>query len=98
MSSIKWARVVLAVVTALFGLLYGASPIDVIPDFIPLLGWLDDLMVLGTTGFAAALLAFSAFVTLEQKGRALGPAPVRIGKDAIKVDYEPISVEAIKAL
>lgn len=29
----------------LFALLYGASPIDLIPDLIPLLGWSDDAMV-----------------------------------------------------
>lgn len=29
----------------LFALLYGASPIDIIPDVIPLLGWSDDVMV-----------------------------------------------------
>lgn len=33
-----------------FTVCYIASPIDIIPDFIPLIGWLDDLLVLsGTT-------------------------------------------------
>lgn len=31
----------------LLGLLYIVSPIDAIPDFIPGVGWLDDLFVLG---------------------------------------------------
>lgn len=35
------AKVVLALV-----LLYAASPIDLIPDFIPVLGYLDDLLLL----------------------------------------------------
>jgi len=30
----------------LMALLYGASPIDLIPDLIPLLGWSDDMLVL----------------------------------------------------
>lgn len=29
----------------LMALLYGVSPIDLIPDLIPLLGWSDDAMV-----------------------------------------------------
>lgn len=37
------ARNVLMVIAAL---LYLISPADVIPDFIPLIGWLDDLMIL----------------------------------------------------
>jgi uncharacterized membrane protein YkvA (DUF1232 family) len=32
--------------------LYVLSPIDVIPDFIPVLGWLDDVGVLGYMGYA----------------------------------------------
>jgi hypothetical protein len=37
-------RRALAIVAALF---YVISPVDVVPDFIPGLGWLDDLFVLG---------------------------------------------------
>lgn len=32
---------------ALFAVLYVLSPIDAIPDAIPLLGWLDDVGVIG---------------------------------------------------
>jgi hypothetical protein len=35
------------VLAILAALLYVVSPVDVIPDFIPGLGWLDDLLVLG---------------------------------------------------
>ena len=35
------------VLPILASLLYVVSPIDVVPDFIPGLGWLDDLVVIG---------------------------------------------------
>lgn len=33
-------------VVAILSALYIISPIDIIPDFIPLLGWCDDFVVL----------------------------------------------------
>jgi len=41
-SQAKWKRVIIAV----FAMLYIISPLDLIPDFIPVIGWLDDLGVL----------------------------------------------------
>lgn len=46
----KWP----AAVPLLVGLLYGVSPIDIIPDLVPLLGWSDDVAVILT----GAVLAF----------------------------------------
>jgi uncharacterized membrane protein YkvA (DUF1232 family) len=34
-------------------LLYIISPIDLLPDFIPLLGWLDDLALLCALAYMA---------------------------------------------
>ena len=41
-SQAKWKRVIIA----LLAMIYVISPLDLIPDFIPVIGWLDDLGVL----------------------------------------------------
>ena len=41
-SQAKWKRVIIA----LLAIIYVISPLDLIPDFIPVVGWLDDLGVL----------------------------------------------------
>ena len=40
----EWILIVAAII-------YTASPIDFIPDVIPIIGWLDDLAVLVATGY-----------------------------------------------
>ncbi|MBL8064249.1 MAG: DUF1232 domain-containing protein [Chthonomonadaceae bacterium] len=54
-----------ALVSALIGLLYGASPLDVIPDVIPLLGWFDD----GLVGLVMLVLSVSSFVRWQKARR-----------------------------
>ncbi len=34
-----------ALIVGALGLLYGISPIDLVPDVIPVAGWLDDLVI-----------------------------------------------------
>lgn len=43
--------------------LYILSPIDIIPDFIPVIGYLDDIAV-GIAGIAAALRAIALMLPL----------------------------------
>ncbi len=31
------------------GILYAISPVDILPDVVPVAGWIDDLVITGTT-------------------------------------------------
>lgn len=76
-----YARVVAACVVA-----YAFSPLDLIPDFVPLLGYLDDL-ILVPLGIALALRLIPAEVMAESRARATDAArqPTSWGAAAIIV-------------
>lgn len=59
-----------ALFTALAGLLYGASPIDVLPDVIPLLGLVDDALIV------PILLALAYFQFRKGKRIENSPMPL----------------------
>lgn len=42
----KSNKIVPSIIAGL-GLLYGVSPIDILPDVIPVVGWMDDLVITG---------------------------------------------------
>jgi len=54
---------VIPFVLAGLALLYVISPIDAVPDMIPVLGWLDDILI-GAGGITAA--AWGAFKLMQQ--------------------------------
>lgn len=66
-----YAKALALVVTA-----YAFSPIDVIPDFIPVLGYLDDLVLL-PLGIALTLRLIPAAVWAECRERARQPSAAR---------------------
>lgn len=35
------------IIISVLGILYGVSPVDLVPDFIPFAGWMDDVVVVG---------------------------------------------------
>jgi len=48
---------IIAVLVEIFCVLYAALPVDLVPDVIPVVGWLDDLMV----NIAGLLNLYQAF-------------------------------------
>ncbi len=63
-----YARVVAGLTAA-----YALSPIDLIPDFIPVIGLLDDLLLI-PLGFALAVKLIPGEVMEECRARAAGSA------------------------
>ena len=51
-SQAKWKKIIIV----LLAFIYVVSPLDLIPDFIPVIGWLDDL---GVLAWAAKQVFFS---------------------------------------
>jgi uncharacterized membrane protein YkvA (DUF1232 family) len=69
---VPWYAKVVAVAVAAYAL----SPIDPIPDFIPVLGFLDELVVL-PLGFLLAVWMIPPEIMEEHRARALNaPLPV----------------------
>ena len=70
---VPWYAKALAVVVAAYGL----SPIDLIPDFIPVLGYLDDLIII-PLGIALVTRLIPADIMSEHRATAsLTPSPPR---------------------
>lgn len=61
---------------------YALSPIDLIPDFIPVLGLLDDLVLL-PLGIYAALKLVPEHGMTEARERAVDAPPSRRGAAAV---------------
>lgn len=38
---------IVPIIIAVLGVLYGVSPVDVVPDVFPVVGWIDDLVITG---------------------------------------------------
>ncbi|MEE8362997.1 MAG: YkvA family protein [Dehalococcoidia bacterium] len=56
-------------------LLYALSPLDLLPDIVPVVGWVDDLIVSGSLLLAFFLLSPWHVVLEHIRGRAEDPAP-----------------------
>jgi uncharacterized membrane protein YkvA (DUF1232 family) len=74
-----YAKVLVATVAA-----YALSPIDLIPDFVPVLGYLDDLVIIPLGIFLAVRLVPAA-VLAECRVRAAGADRLPISRAAAMV-------------
>lgn len=87
--------------------IYLLSPIDLLPDFIPLLGWADDLVALLTTVGVSAVTATRLArdpgvgellpAALRPRHVATG-APVHLEDEAEPAGYQPLSQDEIRKL
>lgn len=62
-----------SIVSLALAVIYGVSPIDLIPDIIPLLGWADDV----TIGGMLVLFAIGLYFKRRREKRALKPVAWR---------------------
>jgi uncharacterized membrane protein YkvA (DUF1232 family) len=69
----------IAKILAIAALIYGISPLDLVPDLIPLLGQLDDLGII-------ALLLFQAFKYIQQHITDTHEAQATKHRDVIDID------------
>jgi uncharacterized membrane protein YkvA (DUF1232 family) len=61
-SLLKEPKAIAAIIFLILNLIYIISPIDFIPDFIPVIGWIDDIVAL--------LIAISIGIKLFIKKRS----------------------------
>lgn len=55
-----------AIFSVFMALVYGASPIDLIPDIIPLLGWVDDAVIVPLL----LIVAFFQYKKIQKRNAA----------------------------
>ena len=74
---------------------YVVFPFDLIPDFIPVIGWIDDLVGLGGLGATSLFLArtvhdvgFSKLLGLDAPSSSIETS----------VDYDPIPLDVLRSM
>ena len=60
-----------ALIPLLTAVLYGASPVDLIPDILLLVGWVDD----GVMGTVMSLMSLWLFIRNRRATRVAGAVP-----------------------
>jgi uncharacterized membrane protein YkvA (DUF1232 family) len=72
-------------------LLYLISPLDLVPDLIPIVGQVDDVMIL-LLGIVAFIKLCPAWLVAEHQGSSAGvegvPGGPRLGSEPIEASYQ----------
>ena len=100
MDATKTSLAIPAAAAWVMQVIYMISPIDLIPDLIPILGLADDLLGL------LLVLAFTAFVIYRNKKLKTTPDTTNVNNPPKKrasskgeiINYEPLSLEELRAL
>jgi len=94
---VPWVAKLMAMATAAYAL----SPIDLIPDFIPVIGYLDDLIIVPAAIFLTArMIPASVMMDLrEQASRRLSRLPgSRAGAAAVVVIWAAFGLLLVRLL
>ena len=81
---------IISIVLVVLCLAYCIAPIDIIPDVLPIVGWIDDLGVIGATLATVLNTLKSAKSEVNNKGKNKSDSSAQSSDDG-KCEYNDVS-------